>query len=133
VSHGEVEASIADGTLHLRGSRQRPGGGPAGERDLELDGVRSSMIGLHSAQRPRQVDVLAGSPEQRPRPDTGRLIACGSPATPPSIVSSRRHRGGTNSGSADVTIPADNPVQLLERSRQVPLVKASGRVAVPAD
>ena len=118
VSHGDVEASISDGTLHIaKLSTNGPGVDLQASGTLELDGVRSSRI-AYTVTR----SDLARLKEVLGRDVAGEAITTGTIA---GRLDRMRFAGdatierlaaagfdsGTNTGSYDVTIPTDNPMQ----------------------
>jgi len=135
VSHGEVEASIADGTLHItRLATNGPGVDLRASGTLELDGVRSSRIEytVTRSDLARLKDVL-GRDVAGEATTTGTMTGTldrmrfAGDATIDRLVAADIE-AGTNSGSYDVTIPTDNPVQAAGTIKgKHALVKASGQ------
>jgi hypothetical protein len=141
VSHGEVEASIRGRhTAHHAARDERPGGGLRASGTLELDGVRSSRIEytVTRSDLARLKDFL-GRDVAGEATTTGTMTGTldrmrfAGDATIDRLVAADIE-AGTNSGSYDVTIPTDNPVQAAGTIKgKHALVKASVKSCSPAD
>ena len=120
VTHGDVQASIADGTLHIA---RLVTAGPGVELDasgtLELDGIRSSRIAYNVTRSDlAQLKAVLGRDVAGQATTTGTLtgpldrMRFTGEATLHDLIAAGVEANST-SGTYDVTVPTDNPVQVV--------------------
>jgi len=120
VSHGDVQASITDGTLHInRLVTTGPGVDVDATGTLELDGVRSSRISYNVTRSDlAKLKDLLGRDVAGQATTNGTLtgpldrMRFAGEATLDHLVATGIE-SNTNRGTYDVTIPTDNPTQAV--------------------